>query len=89
MTLTDEQVADEAHMIKMEPGWPRWPLLPMKNISQEDRPVGVLVSGRLTTVYLKNLWDFESGQLGPQLEDVPTVNYESVEAMVRDGWIGD
>lgn len=95
MTLTDAQVAEEMRMIEMEPGWPRWPVLPVKNIRRgekdypDDQEVGILIAGNLTTVYFKNLWDLQNGALGPQLEGVPTATYESVEALVRDGWIGD
>lgn len=100
MDLTDEQVSDEAHFIEQESAWPAWPLLPVKHIGRgepghpEDEKCGVIVaSGKkepgTRTVYLKNLWDFKTGALGPQLEGVRTLEFESTEAMVRAGWIGD
>lgn len=98
MDLTDEQVSDEAHFIEQESAWPAWPLLPVKHIRRgepghpEDEQVGVTAArgGRgPVTIYLKNIWDFKTGPLGEQLEGVRTLTFESPEAMVRAGWIGD
>ncbi len=95
--LTDEEVAQEVQWIDAEPGWPRWPLLPVKNIHRGDPEykgeshgiIGCNEADGKRTVYFKNLWDFETGKLGPQLEGVERETFESTEALVRAGWIGD
>lgn len=95
--MTDVEVAQEVIMIDAEEAWPRWPLLPVKNIHRGDKGysgdgVGVIgcnEAGGKRTVYFKNLWEFESGRLGPQLEGVESKTFESTEALVRAGWIGD
>lgn len=92
--MTEDEIKQEVHWIDAEPGWPRWPLLPVKNVRRgdagypEDEGIGVLVAGR-RKVYLKNLWDFVDGPLGAQLEGVKTLEFEDTEALVRAGWIGD
>lgn len=98
MQLTDEQVAEEARFIDLEPGWPLWPLLPVKNIHRgdrdhpEDETHGVLVAsgeGGKRTVWFKNLLNFRSGPLAEQLEGVKSRTFDSTEELVRAGWIGD
>lgn len=93
--LSDEEVAEEVRLIGAQQGWPMWPLLPVKNLrrGEPDYPkedeVGVVLANDLTTVWIKNLFDFEEGTIGAQLEGVKKVEFDTVEDMVRAGWIGD
>lgn len=98
--MSDEEVAEEVRLIDQVEGWPRWPLLPVKNVNRgdadypKDEDVGVILAGDLArhghwTIYFKNLWEFETGMLGPQLEGVKTKTFDTTEELVRAGWIGD
>lgn len=89
MILTDEQIAEEVALINDELKWPMFPVLPMKTIGRTPREHGILLSGSLSTIYHVGLFDLSPGQLGPQIDDAKKTTYETVEAMVRDGWIGD
>jgi len=99
-TMREEEVRDEIQMIETDAGWPRWPLLPVKNINRgdegypDDEDVGVILAGALDrhghwTVYFKNLWEFKTGMIGEQLEGVKFKTFDSTEELVRAGWIGD
>lgn len=98
--MTEEEVADETHMIRAHELWPVWPVLPVKNgLDRDERGWprhGIIVSGGLRAgvqepvkVYIVNLFDLKTGPLGPQLEGKETIEFETVETMVRAGWIGD
>jgi hypothetical protein len=98
--MSEEEIADEVRMIDSEMGWPRWPILPVKNVNRGDadypegEDVGVVLAGAVDrdghwTIYFKNLWEFETGTLGPQLEGVKTKTFDTTEELVRAGWIGD
>lgn len=80
-------------MVEDPERWPRWPLLPVKK-RESFLESGYLVAceGRMTTVVLGNMYgvpkqvkclgDFFSGIL-------PVKVYDSVDAMLDDGWIVD
>ena len=92
MQLNDAQVADEIHDINTETAWPLWPVLPMKHLYRKpgaDNKLGILHTGNKSRVYLIHLYELESGPLKEQLEGVPFEDFESTEAMVREGWVGD
>lgn len=81
---------EEVVRIRCEAAWPWHPLLPVKR----GRPrtgieVGLLLAPDLTTVVLMNMFELKRGVIGPQLEGKKRLQYESVEAMVADGWRGD
>lgn len=69
--------------------WPAWPLLPVKrgDMSLKNKNLGVLYAtkefcaGKMTVFHV-NLFDLPEGSL----RDVPQTSYESVEAMLADGW---
>ncbi len=48
--------------------------------------VGFLAKGRGTKLYLANIVFLETGLLAPQLEKLPSKNYENIDAMLADGW---
>lgn len=90
--LSDAQVADEVRDIENEMAWPLWPVLPMKWLghTSQDGGHGVLTPASHTRIYLIGLLDIKPGiSLGEQFKDVPTLSFESVEAMVREGWVSD
>lgn len=71
-------------------GWPVYPFLPMKRTGPDHSNVsGVIINPERTVVYEKNMFSFESGELLPQLKDAKKHQYESVEALVADGWMVD
>jgi hypothetical protein len=51
--------------------------------------VGLVVAHEPSIVYIKNLFMMESGSISPQLADCQRYEYESIEALVRDGWMVD
>jgi hypothetical protein len=93
--LTEDEIKEEASFIESEPLWPLWPVLPMKHIRRGDEDFegegcAVMVAGiRPPRVYLKNLYDLKTGPLKDQLEGVKYIEFETVEDLVRAGWIGD
>lgn len=65
--------------------WPSWPVCPLTKGEQ----TGLVVDGMTDSpvvVYLINLWALKTGPLGPQLEGVEKVKYDSIEALLADGW---
>lgn len=90
MTLPDHyDEEEEVRFIKEESLWPFWPVLPVKKVGDPDRPCAIVIAGRFSTVILMNLFELSTGPLGEQIKDREKIKYESVEAMVHDGWIGD
>lgn len=89
---SEEEIVEEAFFIRMEPGWPLWPILPVKNLLTDEHRdrLGILVSGDLTTVYRMTMFDLKSGvSVAEQIKDVEKIEFDSVEDMVRAGWVGD
>ncbi len=64
--------------------WPAWPFLPLKR-SLDQRPcMGLLIESDgnvLPVVILRNLFDYET-----PLSKCQKVEYDSLEALVADGW---
>ena len=50
---------------------------------------GIIVSGQMTTVHMINMWGLVSGSLGSQLKGVEKKNYETIDALLEDGWVVD
>ena len=48
-----------------------------------------LVKGHGPKLYHKNMFALESGLLSPQLDGIPTTEFESFEAMLEAGWEAD
>lgn len=99
-TTNEAEIAEEASFIERQQIWPLWPLLPVKNMNRgdadypRDETHGIMV-GSLDLdvkphVYLKNLYDFQPGvSIGEQLQGVRVLEFDSIEELVRAGWIGD
>lgn len=90
--LDATEVRTEAGKIRNEKLWPLWPVLPLKNIYRRgntgtDLPqLGVLTSGRLTLVYITDMY---SAAVPGCLDTCKKESFASVEDMVRAGWVGD
>jgi hypothetical protein len=88
VTIPVERQAAECAAIRKEDNWPRWPVLPVKKSGGYD--IGIVIAGELTRVWLVNMFDLEQGIYRADLEArYKSITYESVEAMVADGWMGD
>jgi hypothetical protein len=94
MQLSDEEVAKEVSLIQGEASWPWWPWLPLKSIADlapgERRELACLFSPEqadVITIYYLNVWDLAKDPL--LVKSAPKESFESVEALVRAGWIGD
>lgn len=88
--LTPDEEVQEVADIANEDGWPLWPVLPMKNLYEDGEHLGLMFSGRRTIVYLMNLFDLRPGiTYLDNLKGKPFVEFESTEALVKAGWVGD
>jgi hypothetical protein len=88
--MNEEQIAQEVAWINDENKWPLWPVLPVKTLGVTPRRHGIITTNHLSRVYDISIVDFKSDvSIGHTLLDVPYTDYESVEAMVREGWVGD
>jgi hypothetical protein len=70
--------------------WPHRPLLPVKK--REGRIGGVVVEGEPGRVYLAELWNLigESDKaVKAALGRAATVEFDSWEEMLKDGWVVD
>ncbi len=82
----------DKEMILRDVEWPAFPGLPVKKYSKnpgEFPDCGIIIAGDLQTVYFINMWLLVSGPIRPQLEKVERKNYESLDALLEDGWIVD
>ena len=75
----------DLEMMNTPSKWGRWPLLPVVRDYKSDPNSGVMVYGILR-VYHVNLWELGTGVLAEILRDVPSVEYDSLEAIIEDGW---
>lgn len=91
--MTEDEIKQEVALIEDPANWPAWPILPMKHINRNERPegegFGVILASEPTSVFLKNMYSLRSGPVREQLADAKVFMFESIEEMVRAGWIGD
>ena len=70
----------------------QWPNIILAMVNRANRqPGGMPECGFLTQdndhkLYLKNMFDLDTGPLSPQLVGVPVLEFDSVEAMLEAGW---
>ena len=65
--------------------WRHWPLLPIKrpsNLPSRPPQCGVMIEGHYNTVFLANLWDDNK-------VDAEQLVYDSLDALLEDGWVVD
>lgn len=99
MNLTAEQQADEVDKINSPSIWPFFPILPVKLLGRPglrkggDHDHGIILASEVAekrpVIYIVNLFSLKPGDLHSQLVDLPTIKFDSVEAMVAEGWVGD
>jgi hypothetical protein len=74
--------------------WPNWPVLPVKREFNKDE-IGIVTPEFPSTVIMINMWMVrgglvqENGKAFINGEEIPTMSYESVDAMFEDGWVVD
>lgn len=84
--LTEQEVAEEATRIRDIDNWPNSPLLPVKVLG--GRELGVVTAYNLTQVFVVSILDWL--KMTPrQRAKLEVRNYDSVEAMIEAGWVGD
>lgn len=97
VVLNEEQIENEAADIRNIADWPHVVFLPVKNLNDSgftnDR-LGIVVVEDFEPFRIYrgvNMFDLEAGPLRAQLERkcVEVLEFESVEAGVKEGWVGD
>lgn len=71
--------------------WALRPFLPMKRYNEDesvDKTYGVLAEGLGPRVFLRQVFELGDTSLA-ELEEGPTMTYESVPQMLGDGWLVD
>lgn len=84
---TEAEIAQEAGFIRNVELWPMWPWLPVKNYRNATGgpDVGMMHSSDLHKVYVVSMFDLKDANL----ETVPTEVFDSVEDLIKAGWMGD
>ena len=95
--LTKDQKSDAAFIRQLHPGgWPQWPYLPMKRSTDKGLEAGTLMDKQPfgkpldpnhpcnRTVYVVSVWAVSAGKA--KFSTAPIKIYDSVEAMLLDGW---
>jgi len=80
---TAERREQDAEMIRDPKRWPQWPWLPLKNprrYNSAEEAFGVLNADEPTRVELRTMYDSKTRKVE---------TYESVEAILDDGWTVD
>lgn len=67
--------------------WPYYPILPVKKVDGSWE-CGIVVAPFLSTIIMVNLWAL-SGMSSEDLLKIERLQFDTVEAMVAAGWIGD
>lgn len=85
---------DDRAFIEDPDNWPQWPLLPMKRIDSNQRlECAFIVSGdsgvKLYRGNIFAIYERPGNTLAEKLTDVPIYKYESVDALLADGWVID
>jgi len=81
---------EDKKMILSPELWPKGPILPMtrldgsKNFGKE---LGIIFKGDLNIVRLTDM--FSVPQTAHELNRVPCIIYDSIDAMLADGWVVD
>ena len=92
--MDKKQKEEDLKLIKDPKSWHRWPILPVKKITNKgERPeFGFLLAIGKPIVYLKNMYDlidFGVTTVKEIMEKVEGKEYPSFESIVDDGWIVD
>lgn len=85
----------DAELIRSPGAWARWPVLPVKRMSDEkpasDQDLGVIVesAGEKVTVYEINMYELPVPLSRRALNELPHTVYDDAEAAIEDGWVVD
>jgi len=87
MSRSDQEILDDRDSVEMmrRPNiWPQWPILPLNKGRLPALQEGLYLDaeGYENTVVLCNLFLFDGGKM----ESYEKVKYDSIEAVVADGW---
>ena len=79
----------DLEMMQQSEGWPVFPLLPLKRYPNEHSgpELGILWQGCGPTVHRCTM--FNLPKTPEESAALPTIKYESFEALVLDGWVID
>ena len=77
-------IAEEKKFILDTENWPHYPLLPVKRYVNGHSQIGIMRATDLKTVYLVNIFNDVIDLLTCGKEE-----YESLDALLIDGWVGD
>lgn len=91
--MTEEEINKEVAQMSDVMEWPQMHL-PVYNIHDEDRRYGIILH---TIKHPYDVFEVNQFAMGPVIEALtagktPSCNvyhYESFDAVVRDGWVGD
>lgn len=80
--MTQEQAFDDAAFIRDDDSWPNWPLLPIKRPKKDEGwpETALITAGEKTVVIHAGMFD------GQGIHDAKRTSYDSIEALVADGW---
>lgn len=99
--MTTKKVCSDAAMIRNPDTWPSWPYLPMKKRdkngrqwgSVEDKCGGVLMATEETCKNghptIHHVYLFGLPKTREEFRAAPTTRYDSIEAILADGWVID
>lgn len=84
--MLDEYQQQDLAILQDPNQWPNI-IIPMVFRKSPGMPdCGLLVKGLGSKLFLKNMWELKTGILRPQLEGVPTLEFDSFETMLEAGW---
>jgi len=83
--LSEYQKADLA-ILKDPNDWPNVVLPLVKRGDPSGPECAFMVRGHGSKLYLHNMFALETGMLSPQLAGLPTKEFDSLEAIIEDGW---
>lgn len=90
--LNKEERVRERAFIADQDGWPRWPLLPMKNLAEPGHPRGAFLTWEQATLAMGgrvfHLREMMLKLSGPALGD-PTEEFRSLDELFNAGWMID
>lgn len=85
--MTRQKASDRDVEMMLNPlRWPRWPWLPVKRYLGGRMECGLLYADDSTEVILGNLYALEPGLKTLAERGLASKKYESVDALVADGW---
>ena len=71
--------------------WLRFPYFPLTRKTEQGKELGmVFAAGKQTIVYLQNIYLIPPNMSIKQfMEETEKIEYENIEELLDDGWLGD